>query len=169
MKTLPILLVLLFSSLAFSDSFLLKCENEKDWKSEKIKTLYFFNKASRFTGYFAETDGSEAVNIYERKCRINETTTNSYTYKCKGGKYKFSSIHNLDWHILQIGRKDLSLFRLFQTKYSPVGDSFNCKTIDIKTSKSLLKEMKGKIKIRDSEMTEAKKLRESLEARGNKI
>ena len=146
-----ILFLLIFTPLTFANSFLLKCENIK--KEDSYKSLYFFNKVNRFTGYFVFTNPNKRINVFQRKCSTDKITTDKYMFNCKGGDYKFQK-DTENKHYVYIERKDLSLNRLFiaNFKYTGTsfwGDDFRCNIEDLEIAKTKLKDMRKKIKERD--------------------
>tara|TARA_B100000123_G_C25704426_1_gene416849 strand:- start:657 stop:1160 length:504 start_codon:yes stop_codon:yes gene_type:complete len=163
-----LILLIFFSSLSFSNSFILNCEN-KD-KKDTYKSLYFFNKVNRHTGYWVfKSDQKELVNVFHRKCKINDQNPERYTFQCKGGDYKFTK-STRDDHRIDVDRKTLFLSRLFiarmqYTGTSFWGDQFICKQEDLSIGKEKLKELREAVKQRNLNIKNHNKLK----AEGNKI
>ncbi len=172
-KFLTVIFLTIFTaSNAYSASFMLSCSIETPTDGS-YKSLYFFQRIKRFTGYFIEHEvGENKYNFYGKSIDMNyldyscrETRLSNiddYNYSCKGdyrqNKY-FESSHTvmIKRDVLLLGRS-----RIMEGAFGrdmEVIDLWQCNKVENDEANKQLKLLREKIKERDSEIKNAKKNR----------
>tara|TARA_Y100001970_G_C14221247_1_gene852809 strand:- start:199 stop:756 length:558 start_codon:yes stop_codon:yes gene_type:complete len=173
------LIIIFGASNSHSASFMLNCSITAPTDGS-FKSLYFFHRIKRYTGYFIEhKKGENEYNFYGQKidmtfldydCNENRSLTNIdfYNYTCKGD-YRQNKYFNKS-HTAMISRDDLRVgrIRIMEGAFGEdidVIDFWDCEKVDDNEAKNQLKTLRENIVKRDKQINGAKQNR----SKDNKI